>query len=206
MLRLRAFLLIAVLAGLALVVPSGASAAKKGKAAQEEQAPTVQSDASAKAGGAEFGTVDPTSFPTVPGDVAVIDEDGIASAPENAPDAVKQIIWAANGIVGLPYRYGGGHGDFEDTAYDCSGTVSFALAGADLLRRPRDSRSFFTWGKAGRGKWVTVYTASDHAYMTVAGIRLDTSAADDRGGLKGPRWRPLRKSNRGFKARRPVGL
>ncbi len=198
MLRLRALVLIAVFS-LFAVAPVAAGAAEKD--------PAVQSEETAAAGGAEYGTVDPDAYPTVRGDVAVIDDDGIAAAPENAPDEVKQIIWAGNEIIGKPYRYGGGHGeDFEDTGYDCSGTVSYALAGGDLLRRPRDSRSFFRWGAAGKGDWVTIYTASGHMYMTVAGIRLDTSAADHRGGAKGPRWRPLRKSNKGYKTRHPAGL
>jgi cell wall-associated NlpC family hydrolase len=171
--------------------------------------------AGAATGGSEYGTVvagsddeeegDVAATPTVPGTVAKI-VDGVAFAPESAPDAVKQAIWAANAIVGMPYVYGGGHGAFEDDGYDCSGTVSFALHGADLLARPRDSSSFLKYGAAGKGSWITIYTNAGHAYMTIAGIRLDTSAAGDRGGLKGPRWRPLRRSNRGFKIRHPVGL
>jgi cell wall-associated NlpC family hydrolase len=168
---------------------------------------------SAGNGGSEYGapasaTGSPeasAATPTVPGAVAKI-VDGTAYAPESAPDAVKQVIWAANQIVGKPYVYGGGHGDFHDRGYDCSGTVSYALHGGDLLARPRDSSSFFHYGAAGNGSWITIFTNSGHAYMTVAGIRLDTSAADDRGGLKGPRWRPLRKRDEGFKVRHPVGL
>lgn len=188
-----AFLAAAVLAPTAF-----AATGDSGKAAQSEE--------TAGTGGAEFGTASPNAFPVVPGSVAVIDDDGIASAPAEAPQAVKEIIWAGNEIVGKPYRYGGGHGDFEDSAYDCSGTVSYALAGANLLQRPRDSRSFFRYGYGGKGKWVTIYTNSGHAYMTVAGIRLDTSAAGDRGGAKGPRWRPLRQSNKGYRLRHPRGL
>ncbi|MCW3038940.1 MAG: hypothetical protein JWM31_845 [Solirubrobacterales bacterium] len=169
------------------------------------QDPPPQSAESAQAGGAEFDTTAPAETPTVPGSVAQI-VDGVAYAPAAAPDAVKQVIWAGNDIVGLPYVYGGGHRDFDDDGYDCSGTISYALHGAGLLARPRDSSSFFRYGAAGRGSWVTIFTRSSHAYMTVAGIRLDTSAADDPGGLKGPRWRPLRGSDRGFKVRHPVGL
>ncbi len=181
---------------IAVVAPSAVAASSTdGKAAQSEE--------TASTGGAEFGTATPNAFPTVPGNVAVIDDDGLAAAPANAPQEVKEIIWAGNEIIGMPYRYGGGHGDFEDTGYDCSGTISYALAGADLLRRPRDSRSFFRFGAAGKGAWVTIYTNSGHAYMTVAGIRLDTSAADDRGGAKGPRWRPLRRSNAGLQGPPP---
>ena len=144
--------------------------------------------------------------PTVPGAVAQI-VNGLAAAPAAAPDAVKQAIWAANAIIGRPYRYGGGHArGFVDRGYDCSGTVSVALHGADLLDTPRDSSSFLRWGQSGAGDWITVYTNPGHAYVVIAGLRLDTSAAGDPSGLKGPRWRPTLRSSRGFKARHPVGL
>jgi cell wall-associated NlpC family hydrolase len=169
------------------------------------QQPPRQSDKSAASGGAEFNTVPPADQPVVPGSVAKIVH-GVAYAPADAPSAVQQMIWAANSIIGKPYVYGGGHAKFEDTGYDCSGTVSYALHGAGLLQTPRDSSDFFTYGSGGRGAWVTIYTRSSHAYMTVAGIRLDTSAADDPGGKSGPRWRPLRRSNGGYKARHPTGL
>lgn len=198
-LRLRALIAIAATTAFA-AVPATALAAS-------DEQPHAQSSETAATGGAEFGAAAPDAYPIVPGKVAVILEDGRAAAPAEAPDAVKQIIWAGNRIIGMPYRYGGGHAEgFEDTGYDCSGTISYALKGADLLERPLDSRSFFRWGRAGRGAWVTVYTASSHAYMTVAGIRLDTSAAGDPRGGKGPRWRVLRKSNKGYKTRRVVGL
>ncbi len=204
--RVRAILLTSTLCLLA-AGPVPAAAQSSGKASQDAPAPIQQDAETAATGGAEYGTVDPDAFPTVPGRLARIGRDGIASAPEDAPEAVKRIIWAGNEIVGMPYRLGGGHVEgFEDDAYDCSGTISYALAGADLLRSPLDSRRFASWGRAGRGNWVTVHTNPSHAYLVVAGIRLDTSAADHRGGGKGPRWRPLRKSNRGYAARRPARL
>jgi hypothetical protein len=144
--------------------------------------------------------------PTVPGAVAQI-VGGLAAAPEAAPDAVKQAIWAANAIVGRPYRYGGGHArGFVDRGYDCSGTVSFALHGAALIATPLDSSSFMRWGEAGPGAWITVYTNPGHAYVVIAGLRLDTSAAGDPSGGKGPRWRPVLRSSRGFRARHPLNL
>jgi hypothetical protein len=154
-------------------------------------------------GGAAYGVA---FQPTVPGLVAQVNN-GVAYAPEQAPDVVKQVIWAANSIVGLPYRLGGGHKlTFTDSAYDCSGTVSFALHGAALLARPRDSSSFLRFGQAGKGAWITVYTNPSHAFAVIAGLRLDTSAAGDPSGLSGPRWRPNLRSTRGYKARHPVGL
>ena len=175
-------------------------------AAQTPAPPATPTPAPAPApstGGAAYGVV---FQPTSPGLVAQF-VNGIAYAPEQAPDAVKQAIWAANQIVGLPYRMGGGHKlTFFDKAYDCSGTVSFALHGASLLARPRDSSSFLRYGQAGKGAWITIYTNRGHAFVVIAGLRLDTSAAGDPSGLSGPRWRPNLRSTRGYKARHPVGL
>lgn len=132
---------------------------------------------------------------------------GLAAAPMAAPAAVQEMIWAANKIVGDPYIYGGGHNPtFLSPGYDCSGTVSFALHGADLLASPEDSSEFMGWGAAGVGTWVTIFSNPGHAYMTVAGLRLDTSSADDPSNEQGPRWRPLRQSNGGYTVRHPVGL
>ena len=141
----------------------------------------------------------------VPGHTAHI-VNGFAAAPMDAPVAVQQIIWAGNQIVGLPYIYGGGHASFVSPGYDCSGTVSYALHGADLLATPMDSTEFEGWQGGGIGTWVTIFANGGHAYMTVAGIRLDTSPANDPSGLQGPRWRPLRPENAGFVVRHPTGL
>ena len=177
-------------------------------ASAQEPAPAAAAPAPAPApgpstGGAAYGVV---FQPTVPGVVAQI-LNGVAYAPDQAPDPVKQAIWAANQIVGMPYRLGGGHRlGFNDRAYDCSGTVSFALHGGDLLARPRDSSSFLRYGAAGKGQWITIYTNPGHAFAVIAGLRLDTSAAGDPSGLSGPRWRPNLRSTRGYRARHPVGL
>jgi len=132
--------------------------------------------------------------------------DGLAAAPMGAPVAVQDIIWAANELIGLPYIYGGGHGSFISPGYDCSGTVSFALHGAALLATPEDSGEFEAWGSRGVGRWVTIFANGGHAYMTVAGLRLDTSPAEDPANLEGPRWRPLRQTNAGFVVRHPTGF
>lgn len=140
---------------------------------------------------------------TTPGLKAHISSDGrTALAPAGAPAAVQQIIEAANEITDTSYRYGGGHGSFNDSAYDCSGAVSHALHGANLVRRPLDSTDFESWGVRGRGKWVTVYANSGHAYLVVAGLRFDTSGS----GEKGPRWRKQLRSSSGYVARHPSGL
>jgi cell wall-associated NlpC family hydrolase len=131
---------------------------------------------------------------------------GLAAAPIAAPAAVQEIIWAGNQIVGLPYIYGGGHGSFVSPGYDCSGTVSFALHGASLLASPEDSSELMLYSSEGVGRWVTIFSNPEHAYMDVAGLRLDTSPADDPSDLPGPRWRPLRPANSGFTIRHPQGL
>jgi cell wall-associated NlpC family hydrolase len=141
----------------------------------------------------------------VPGSLARY-VNGYAAAPMSAPPAVQAVVWAGNQIIGLPYIYGGGHASFISPGYDCSGTVSFALHGASLLAVPEDSSEFMVWGSAGVGRWITIFSNAGHAYMTVAGLRLDTSAADDPSNQQGPRWRPLRPANEGFTVRHPLGL
>ena len=175
--------------------------------AQAQDAGSQESSA-ARTGGAAYGE-DPSAAPrvTVPGRRAVLMDDGYAAAPADAPAQVKAAVWAANEIVAKPYRYGGGHGSFEDSGYDCSGTVSYALHGAGLLKSPLDSGSFMRWGAKGKGKWFTVYTNPGHAYIVIAGLRLDTSAAGDtRSTGRGPRWRSTGRAMRGFKRRHPVGF
>jgi hypothetical protein len=196
--RGKSLLIICVLFTLALTAaPAAMAATGPGGTAYEDPTPTPSTPAATGAEDAQ---------PTVPGTEAQI-VNGLAAAPEAAPDAVKQAIWAANKIIGRPYRYGGGHGrGFVDRGYDCSGTVSVALHGADVLDSPLDSGSFMRWAAAGAGQWITVYTNPGHAYAVIAGLRLDTSSAGDPSGLKGPRWRPNLRSSRGFKVRHPVGL
>jgi cell wall-associated NlpC family hydrolase len=149
----------------------------------------------------------PTSRPEllVPGTAARF-VDGIAAAPEGVPAVIQDVIWAGNQLIGLPYIYGGGHSSFISPGYDCSGTVSFALHGGELLATPEDSSEFEVWGSHGAGRWVAIFANAGHAYMTVAGLRLDTSPAEDPADLEGPRWRPLRQSNAGFIVRHPLGL
>jgi hypothetical protein len=141
----------------------------------------------------------------VPGSLARLVA-GLAAAPMAAPAAVQEMIWAGDQIVGLPYIFGGGHGSFVSPGYDCSGTVSFALHGAALLAAPEDSSELETYGSHGVGRWVTVFSNPGHAYVDVAGLRLDTSAADDPSNEQGPRWRPLRRQNSGYTVRHPLGL
>jgi hypothetical protein len=192
-----------MLLAFAAVVAAPAAAQTPAPAAPPATIPAPAPTPPAATGGAAYGAV---FQPMVPGLVAQI-VNGVAYAPDQAPDQVKRAIWAANRIVGMPYRLGGGHRlGFNDRAYDCSGTVSFAMHGAGLLARPRDSSSFMRYGAAGRGQWITVYSNPGHAFAVIAGLRLDTSAAGDPAGASGPRWRPNLRSTSGYRARHPVGL
>jgi cell wall-associated NlpC family hydrolase len=128
--------------------------------------------------------------------------DGTAVAPENAPDIVKRVILAANEIAKYPYKWGGGHGAWRDNGYDCSGSVSFALAGAGLLGSPLTSGGFLDYGAPGPGRWITIYTNPGHVFMTVAGLRFDTSGQ----GRAGTRWQAESVSTAGFAVRHIPGL
>src|SRR4051812_14508451 len=134
-------------------VPAVATGAGTGGAAFDENAP------------------DPTK-PVVPGRRARRLPNGLAAPPAAAPARVKKVIWAANRIIGLPYRYGGGHTrTFKDTGYDCSGTISYALRGARLLAAPMPSGSFVAWGAAGEGRWISTYANGGRPGAGGAGLR-----------------------------------
>jgi cell wall-associated NlpC family hydrolase len=140
---------------------------------------------------------------TTDGTEAVLGADGrTALAPAGAPQAVVDAIAAANRITRKPYHYGGGHAAFQASGYDCSGAVSYALHGAGLLDAPRDSTGLESFGRAGKGTWITVYANAGHAFVVIAGLRFDTSGS----GESGPRWRPEPRSGRGYVVRHPVGL
>ena len=127
---------------------------------------------------------------------------GVALPPLEAPEAVRQIIEAGNSIARAPYKWGGGHGKWQDTGYDCSGSVSFALAAAGLLDGPLASGPLMSWGEPGKGKWVTIYSNPGHVYLEVAGIRFDTSGQR----VTGSRWQNDLRDNVGFVAHHPAGL
>ncbi|HEY1771035.1 MAG TPA: hypothetical protein VGG02_12355 [Chthoniobacterales bacterium] len=147
----------------------------------------------------------PTRGPTVPGKVAQL-RGSIACAPEKAPLPVKRAIWAANQLRKRPYRYGGGHRSFQDSGYDCSGTVSFALAAAGLIKMPLNSTDLLRYGKEGHGKWITVYARNGHAFAVIAGLRLDTTAWTNGRDRYAPRWHIEYRPPAGFESRHPAGL
>jgi hypothetical protein len=125
-----------------------------------------------------------------------------ALAPAGAPAQVAAAIAAANRITSKPYKWGGGHGRWRDSGYDCSGTVSYVLHAARLLQVSRDSSGLMSFGARGKGEWITIYANGGHAYMEIAGLRFDTSGS----GEDGPRWRLEPRSGRAFVKRHPAGL
>jgi hypothetical protein len=144
--------------------------------------------------------------PTVAGKTAMIRRNGLAAIPKGAPSRVREIISAANTIIGKPYKWGGGHGRLFDSGYDCSGSVSYALIRAGLLGYPMVSGTLARWGTNGEGKYVTIYANKSHVYMEVAGLRLDTSSVGDSSGKSGVRWRPPIGKRFGFAVRHVSGL
>ncbi len=138
--------------------------------------------------------------PLNPSEQAGFINESEASAPANAPQAVKDVIAAANAIAHTPYLWGGGHGSFESSGYDCSGAVSYALHGGGFLSSPLDSTGLESWGAPGAGKWITVYANAGHTWMIIAGLAFDTV------GGPGPRWHSSpTSSTEGFVVRHPPG-
>jgi peptidoglycan hydrolase-like protein with peptidoglycan-binding domain len=120
---------------------------------------------------------------------ATINADGTATAPAGAPPAVQAMIAAANQIIDKPYIYAGGHGRWNDSGYDCSGAVSFALHGAGMLSSPEDSTELESYGAPGPGKWVTIYADAGHTWIVIAGIAFDTAHyGPTTPAGTGPRW------------------
>ena len=188
---------LAVCAGACLLALSGAAVAS----AQDPSG----GDGSSSSGGAVF-------IPPPPPPARATIWHGQAIAPRNAPARVKQVIAWGNQIIGKPYVYGGGHRAYAsrraamklERGYDCSGSVSHALLGGRFLRTPLDSGSFADWGQSGPGTWITVYTNPGHAYLVVAGLRLDTGMRDDPS-RTGPAWSKKLRRSASFVPRHPRG-
>jgi hypothetical protein len=147
-------------------------------------------------------TTDPAA-PVGPPGRATLLNDGTAQAPADAPANIQAAIAAGNAIHTYPYRWGGGHRSFYDTGYDCSGAVSYVLHAAGFLASPMPSGPLASsWGVPGKGRWITVYANSSHAYMVVAGLRFDTSAVGERLNQgSGPRWRRTKRKPVGYTAK-----
>jgi peptidoglycan hydrolase-like protein with peptidoglycan-binding domain len=163
----------------------------------------TREDAATLRGQVETGGVGLQQTAAAPTGKATLGPDGKAIAPAGAPPEVVAIIAAANEIVGKPYKYGGGHGDWDDSGYDCSGSESYALHGAGLVSRPLNSSEFMSWGEAGEGQWITSYANSGHSYLVVAGLRFDTGY---NGGGSGPKWSSQMRPSGSYTARHPAGF
>lgn len=156
---------------------------------QIERAAAARAAAAAATGNAAVGGI-------------TVNTGGMVQAPAGAPEAVRQVIAAGNAIAGLPYVWGGGHGSFHADGYDCSGSVSYALAAAGLVSSPMVSGDFESWGAPGPGRWITVYANAGHVWMEVAGWRFDTVALSS----GGTRWAQGGGEFSGFVVRHPPGL
>jgi hypothetical protein len=154
-------------------------------------------------GGTTTTTTTDPSTPMAPPGRAKLRKDGTALAPADAPPAIQAANNAGNEIHTYPYRWGGGHRTFYDSGYDCSGAVSYVLHAAGFLSSPMPSGPLASsWGAFGKGRWITVYANSSHAYMVVAGLRFDTSAVGERLNQgSGPRWRRTKRKPTGYTAK-----
>jgi cell wall-associated NlpC family hydrolase len=188
---------------------AGAQPEVKGNPLADAPSPGAQSDAEvraelreARAALSQFKQYLSTTAYLQTGPRARVLPNGEAIAPDNAPDVVKRVILAGNQIAKFPYKWGGGHGAWRDNGYDCSGSVSFALAAAGMLDRPLTSGLFLEWGTPGPGEWITIYTNPGHIFMIVAGLRFDTSGR----GRAGTRWQEAPRGTAGFAVRHYPGL
>jgi cell wall-associated NlpC family hydrolase len=172
-----------------------------GVATRREQRTIRRAVQVAGTGGTAY-TPPPPPEQVVPGAEGEVSDDGFAVAPRSAPKVVKEMIAAGNAIAKTPYKWGGGHPTWDDTGYDCSGSVSYALHGAGLLDSPLVSGDFARWGDRGPGRWITIYANADHVYMVVAGVRFDTSARS----RTGSRWTMEQRPSDGFSVTHPEGL
>jgi peptidoglycan hydrolase-like protein with peptidoglycan-binding domain len=150
------------------------------------------------------GVVGPATWAALghPGVRTVLKRGRVPGSSGGLPQRVRRIIAAGDRIAGMPYKYGGGHGQWNDSGYDCSGSVSYALHGAGLINSALTSGGFMTWGAPGKGRWVTIYANPGHVYMIVNGRRFDTTGRDE----SGSRWQSRSRSSAGYTVRHPPGL
>ncbi len=150
------------------------------------------------------GVVGPATWAALghPGVRVVLKRGRVPGSSGGLPTRVRRIIAAGDRIAGKPYKYGGGHGTWNDSGYDCSGSVSYALHGAGLLNSALTSGGFMSWGAPGKGRWVTIYANPGHVYMIVNGRRFDTTGRDE----SGSRWQSRSRSSAGYTVRHPPGL
>ena len=177
--------------------------------AGEEVAAGAPSDAEVRQELAQMHAAERASLQTqqkqlapVPGGES-IGGNGTVPIPENVPEVVQKVIAGANEIADFPYVYGGGHASFVDNAYDCSGSVSYALAAGGLLSAPEVSGDLESWGVPGPGRYITVYANAGHTYMYIDGMLYDTAG---RSGPYASRWQVEPTDNAGYVVRHWPGL
>jgi cell wall-associated NlpC family hydrolase len=182
------------------------AAATPSVAAEAAVAPGAPSDAEVRQELNQMHAVEHAArrqtFTAVPGGES-IGGNGTLTPPPGIPAVIARVIAGANAITDFPYVYGGGHASFVDNAYDCSGSVSYALAAGGLLSAPETSGSLESWGAPGPGRWITVYANAGHTYMYVDGILYDTAG---RSGPYASRWQVGAVDNSGYVARHWPGL
>jgi cell wall-associated NlpC family hydrolase len=185
-----------------VAVPPGEAPPVDASASSGAAAPQPASDAEIRSELAQFRK-HLSTFSAARGPIPQVRPDGTAVAPITAPNVIASVIAAGNAIASTPYKWGGGHGAWKDSGYDCSGSVSFALAGAGLLTSPLTSGGFMSWGDPGPGKWISIYANNGHVFMVVAGLRFDTVGASG----SGTRWQSAKGESYGaFVVRHPPGL
>jgi cell wall-associated NlpC family hydrolase len=178
-------------AGEAAVAPGAASDAQVRKELGEEQRAEAQARAAQQrvltpvAGGFSVGG------------------NGTIPIPSGVPEAVQRVIAGGNAIADFPYIWGGGHASFIANGYDCSGSVSYALAAGGLLSAPLVSGDLASWGEAGLGRWITIYANAGHTFMDVDGMWFDTAG---RSGPYASRWLVATPPLEGYAVRHPPGL
>jgi cell wall-associated NlpC family hydrolase len=128
---------------------------------------------------------------------------GTVPIPSGVPEAVQRVFAGGNAIADFPYIWGGGHASFVADGYDCSGSVSYALAAGGLLSAPLVSGELANWGEAGPGRWITIYANAGHTFMSVDGVWFDTAG---RSGPYASRWLVATPSLVGYSVRHPPGF
>jgi cell wall-associated NlpC family hydrolase len=178
-------------AGEAAIAPGAASDAQVRKELGEEEHVKAQEQAARQriltpaAGGSSVGG------------------NGTIPIPSGVPEAVQRVVAGGNAIADFPYIWGGGHGSFVANGYDCSGSVSYALAAGGLLNQPLVSGDLASWGEPGPGRWITIYANAGHTFMDVDGMWFDTAG---RSGPYASRWLVSTPSLAGYAVRHPQGL
>ncbi|HEX4838712.1 MAG TPA: hypothetical protein VFV03_09345 [Solirubrobacteraceae bacterium] len=178
-------------AGEAAVAPGAASDAEIRKELGEEERAKAQERAALR-----------NALAPVAGGFSV-GGNGTIPIPANVPEAVQRVVAGGNAIADFPYIWGGGHGSFIDKGYDCSGSVSYALAAGGLLSAPLVSGDLASWGDPGPGRWITIYANAGHTFMDVAGMWFDTAG---RSGPYASRWLVSTPPLEGYAVRHPPGL